>query len=227
MKPAPAPHNRADAPAGLPPRWGQLLTALIIAAAVGLAAYSIARHNAFNSKVYDLGLHVQVWWNTAHGRLFASSIEVTNYLGDHVSPIILLLAPLYRLWPDPRLLLMLQAAALALGAWPLALLARHRLQASWPEQAPLAALGLALIYLTYPALGFVNRFEFHEETLAVPLLLTAFWLHEVKRRGWLSMTLLLVLLVKEDAGLTVAAFGLWMAWRGRTVRLQCTPSART
>ena len=80
------------------------------------AAYSIARHAAFNSKAYDLGLHAQVFWNTSQGRLFASSIEVKNYLGDHVSPIILLLAPIYRLWPDPAWLLILQAVALASGA---------------------------------------------------------------------------------------------------------------
>lgn len=195
--------------------WGLLLATLILLAAAGLATYSIARHNAFNSKAYDLGLHAQVWWNTGHGRLFASSIEVNNYLGDHVSPIILPLAVLYRLWPDPRLLLLLQAAALALGAWPLALLARRRLQEVWPQQAHLAALALALIYLTYPALGFVNRFEFHEETLAVPLLLAAFYWCETKRLGWMNAALALTLLVKEDAGLTVAAFGLWLVWRSR------------
>ncbi|MER2599928.1 MAG: DUF2079 domain-containing protein [Caldilineales bacterium] len=208
----------ARANARLRPRWRLLLALLIALAGIGLAAYSIARHNAFNSKAYDLGLHAQVWWNTAHGRLFASSIEVNNYLGDHVSPIILPLALLYRLWPDPRLLLALQAAALALGAWPLALLAKRRLATVWPEHAHLAAVGLALIYLLYPALGFVNRFEFHEEVLAVPLLLAAFWLGELRRFGWMSAALLATLLTKEDAGLTVAAFGLWLAWRDRAER---------
>ena len=196
-------------------RWSLLLALLIVLAAAGLATYSIARHNAFNSKAYDLGLHAQVWWNTSHGRLFASSVEVNNYLGDHVSPVILPLAALYRLWPDPRLLLLLQAAALALGAWPLALLAWRRLQAVWPQHAHLAALVLSLIYLTYPALGFVNRFEFHEEVLAVPLLLAAFYWWETRRLGWMSAALLLVLSVKEDAGLAVAAFGLWLVWRSR------------
>ncbi len=197
-------------------RWRIVLAALIVAAAIVLAGYSIARHNAFNSKAYDLGLHAQVWWNTSHGRLFAGSVEVDNYLGDHVSPIILPLAPLYRLWPDARLLLLLQASALALGAWPLALLARRRLLPHWPQGAHLAALLLALIYLTYPALGFVNRFEFHEEIFAVPLLLLAFWALEARRLGVMSVALLLALLTKEDVGLTVAAFGLWAWWRGRS-----------
>ncbi len=196
-------------------RWQIVLAALIVVAAAMLAGYSIARHNAFNSKAYDLGLHAQVWWNTAHGRLFAGSVEVDNYLGDHVSPIILPLAPLYRLWPDARLLLLLQASALAVGAWPLALLARRRLLPHWSESAYLAALLLALIYLTYPALGFVNRFEFHEEIFAVPLLLLAFWALEARRLAVMSVALLLALLTKEDVGLTVAAFGLWAWWRGR------------
>lgn len=196
-------------------RWQFILAALIVAATAVLAGYSIARHNAFNSKAYDLGLHAQVWWNTGHGRLFAGSVEVDNYLGDHVSPIILPLAPLYRLWPDARLLLLLQASALAIGAWPLALLARRRLLPHWPQGAHLAALLLALIYLTYPALGFVNRFEFHEEVFAVPLLLLAFWALEARRLGVMSLALALALLTKEDVGLTVAAFGLWAWWRGR------------
>jgi uncharacterized membrane protein len=199
-----------------PRRWALLLALAIVVAAAVLAGYSIARHNAFNSKAYDLGLHAQVWWNTSYGRLFAGSVEVDNYLGDHVSPIILPLAPLYRLWPDARLLLLLQAAALAIGAWPLALLARRRLLPHWPQSAHLAALLLALIYLSYPALGFVNRFEFHEEVFAVPLLLLAFWALEARRLGVMSLALLLAMLTKEDVGLTVAAFGLWAWWRGRS-----------
>lgn len=197
-------------------RWPAALALMIVAAAAVLAGYSIARHNAFNSKAYDLGLHAQVWWNTSQGRLFAGSVEVDNYLGDHVSPIILPLAPLYRLWPDARLLLLLQAVALALGAWPLALLARRRLLPHWPQGAHLAALLLALIYLSYPALGFVNRFEFHEEVFAVPLLLAAFWALEARRLVVMSLALLLAMLTKEDVGLTVAAFGLWAWWRGRS-----------
>lgn len=204
-------------------RWNLLLAGLILLATAALAGYSIARHNAFNSKAYDLGLHAQVWWNTSQGRLFAGSVEVDNYLGDHVSPIILLLAPLYRLWPDARLLLLLQAAALAVGAWPLALLARGRLRPHWPQGAHLASLLLAGIYLSYPALGFVNRFEFHEEIFAVPLLLLAFWALEARRLGLMSLALLLALLTKEEVGLTVAAFGLWAWWRGR-VSHPATPS---
>ncbi|MEZ4767156.1 MAG: DUF2079 domain-containing protein [Caldilineales bacterium] len=192
-------------------RWWILLLGMTVLTVVVLAAYSITRHNHFNSKAYDLGLHAQVWWNTSHGRLFAGSVEVDNYLGDHVSPVIILLAPLYRVFPDPRTLLVVQAVALALGALPLAVLARRRISAT----PYLFSLVLALIFLTYPALGFVNRFEFHEEVLVVPLLLAAFLALDMRRSGWMSLALLLALLCKEDVGLTVAAFGLFAWWRAR------------
>lgn len=205
-------------------RWPATLLACTALAALAYAGYSITRHNHFNSKAYDLGLHAQVFWNTSQGRLFASSVEVSNYLGDHVSPIIVLLAPLYRLWPDPRSLLTLQALALSLGALPLAWLARRRLLSAWPEAAHFFALLLAVIYLTYPALGFVNRFEFHEEALAVPLLLLAFCFLDKQRLGAMSLTLLLTLLCKEDMGLLVAAFGAF-AWQ-RSRRWSGPPSRR-
>lgn len=199
-------------------RWRVAAVGAAALAALLLASYSIARHNAFNSKAYDLGLHAQVIWNTGHNRLFASSVEVDNYLGDHVSPIILLLAPLYRLWPDPRNLLIVQAVALAAGALPLAWLTRRLLLPHGPGGAHLLALLLALAYLAAPALGFTNRFEFHEEVLAVPLLLLAFWWLENERPWPMSAALLLATLCKEDVGLTVAAFGLWAAWRKPQLR---------
>ena len=220
-----APHRLAEhlaAPLAAVDRWlrkgkrwtAHLLTCCTATGAL-FASYSIARHNAFNSKAYDLGLHAQVFWNTSQGRLFASSIEVSNYLGDHVSPIILLLAPIYRVWPDPRGLLILQAVTLASGALPLALLTRRLVKPAWPDGAHLASLAIALIFLTYPALGFVNRFEFHEEVLVVPLLLGAFWALETRRLRVMSLALALAMLTKEDVGLTVAAFGLWAWWCGR------------
>ena len=42
-------------------RWSALLLACTAATAALFASYSIARHNAFNSKAYDLGLHAQVF----------------------------------------------------------------------------------------------------------------------------------------------------------------------
>jgi uncharacterized membrane protein len=52
------------------------------------------RHYYFHSGM-DLGNQDQVVWNTAQGRPFARSIEVTNDLGDHIRPYLVLLSPIY------------------------------------------------------------------------------------------------------------------------------------
>jgi len=59
--------------------------------------FTAQRHAHFNSNGFDLGIQDQVVWNTAHGRWYQSSLEVTNYLGDHFKPLVALLAPFYRL----------------------------------------------------------------------------------------------------------------------------------
>ena len=78
-------------------------------------------------------------------------LEVTGLRGDqisrlaaHVDPILVAFAPLWRLWPSPDLLLIVQAVAVALGALPVFRLARRRLGRDD------AALGFALAYLLYP-----------------------------------------------------------------------------
>ncbi len=188
-----------------------ILWAMIVLFAAGAAAYSIARHMDRQSTTLDLAIQDQVVWNTSQGRPFASSIEVRNYLADHLSLILALLAPLYWIWPDVRLLLAFQAAALALGAYPVFRLAR--------EETEDERLGLlfALVYLLYPALGFMVRFDFHAEALVAPLLLAALWKWRAGRPAWASLFLLLALLCREEAGLAIAGLGLVWALRGKGV----------
>ena len=92
----------------VPPVW---LAILILAYTVTYSALSIVKHNTFHSATFDLGIMSQVIWNTAQGRIFEISLDraldtelIGSYLGNHVRPIFLLIAPFYRLWPDPRLL---------------------------------------------------------------------------------------------------------------------------
>src|SRR6185437_16866799 len=97
---------------------------------------------------FDLGYVSQALWYDAHGEPFRfTTIQGVSALLEgvdptairhphwllafHVEPALLLLAPLYRLWPDPRLLLWLQAVVVGAGALPAAWLAR-RLLGGWP-----------------------------------------------------------------------------------------------
>ncbi|MCB8965972.1 MAG: DUF2079 domain-containing protein [Ardenticatenaceae bacterium] len=174
------------------------------------------RHATFNSATYDLGIQDQLVWNTAHGRFYATSLEVKNYLGDHFKPLVILLAPLYWITPSVYWLLAFQTIALSLGAIPLYKLAKRRLH------SPLAGLIIAFVYLLYPSVGAVNLFDFHWEATVIPLFIAA--IDAVDRGNWreTAVWLFLAMLGKEDIGLTVAAFGIWTIWRYRRWRFGLT-----
>ncbi len=188
-------------------RSSWLLMALILLAAAGYAAYAITRHGRLNSSAYDLAIQAQVLWNSAQGRWFASSLEVYTYLGDHIQPLQLLFVPLIALGGDVPALLAAQALSLCLGAWPLFHLAQRRLG------GPGWAWLLAAAYLAYPALGFINRFDFHPEVVVMPLLLAALERLEAGRLRAASVWAGLALLGKEEIGLTVAALGVGLLWQ--------------
>jgi uncharacterized membrane protein len=198
-------------------RLAALALFLLVAGSVATYGWLVnERHNRFNSTGYDLAIKEQVIWNTAHGRFFASSVEVENAFADHFQPVMLALVPLYLLAPSPRLLLWVQVVGLAVGAIPLYRLVRRRLNSTG------LALALAAAYLLYPASGFVARFDFHPEALTIPVFIFAFdALDRGDMRG-ASLWLLVPLLSKENLGFSVAVFGLYAALFQRRVRFGLT-----
>ncbi len=111
--------------------WG-----LIVLYVAYFGLMTVGKHNAFQTTAYDLGNVDQAVWNTRHGRPLAmTNIEgLTNRLGTHVEPILLPISLLYFVWSDPRTLLLLQTVVIALGAWPVYLLAKRQL--TRPPSAP-------------------------------------------------------------------------------------------
>jgi uncharacterized membrane protein len=212
-------HDRlAGSESPKPPSPGRSRTA-ILALSLLIVGYSIAygwlvneRHNRFNSSGYDLAIKEQVVWNTVHGRFFASSVEVENAFADHFQPLMLALVPLYALVPSTKLLLWVQTLGLAAGAVPLYRFARRRLNSIG------LALAIAAAYLLYPAVGFVNRFDFHPEALAISAFIAAFDALDRNKLKAASFWLLVPLLSKENLGFSVAAFGLYAALFRRRIR---------
>src|SRR5438552_12725540 len=107
-----------------------LLWAAMAAYATAFAALSVLRHEAFETGRFDVGNMVQAVWSTAHGHLLRMTDlhgEQISRLAAHVDPILVLFAPLWWIWPSPNMLLVVQAAAVAVGAVPVFLLARKQL----------------------------------------------------------------------------------------------------
>ena len=184
-----------------------LLTMAVLLFIAGYTWLSLSRHNLFNSTGYDLAINEQIIWNTLNGRFFASSVEVDNSFADHFRPMLLFLVPIYAIWQTPTVLLVVQVLVLASAAIPIYYLAKLKLEDD------IVAAAIALIYLLYPAVGYVARFDFHIEVFVIPAFIAAFYMMETGRWNLASFFLVIPLLCKENMGFTVAAFGLYAILR--------------
>jgi len=214
---------RAFSLSPLSPRVAYLLLALMMVGYVLFqSSVAIRLHEAFVTSADDLSNIDQVVWNSQHGRILERTEgprSVPRY-GEHLEPIWIALGLLYLFWDSVKALLVTQTVALAAGALPVFWLARD----SWSQATGAtrpdygAGLAFAALYLLSPFVGRANSAEVHALPFAVaPLLLAIAW-------GWqgrwhrVAPLMLLLLLVREDAGLLVGAFGAWAlvarrAWR--------------
>ena len=192
-----------------PSRFVWLATA---AFAAGFSALAVLRHRAFGSGRFDLGNMAQAVWSTANGDMLSVTDvhgEQISRLGSHFDPILVLLAPLWSLWPSPELLLVVQAVAVAAGAIPVFWLARAHIDSER------AAAALAVAYLLFPPVQWLTVSDFHPVSLACPLLLFAWWFLDQRRLLPFALFAAAALATKEHVGLTVAAMGVWYAIRYR------------
>lgn len=188
----------------------RIVAAAALAFAAGFSALSVLQHRAYWSGRFDVGNLVQAVWSTAHGDLLSvTGLTGTQFsrLGAHFDPIVVAFAPLWWVWPDASLLLVVQAGAVATGAVPVYLLGRRHLAAEW------AAAGFALAYLLHPATQWLVLDDFHPVALATPLLLWGFWFLDADRLLAFAAVAAAACLTKEHIGLAVAAMGLWYALR--------------
>jgi uncharacterized membrane protein len=182
-----------------------LLAAMVLAAAAVYATYSIVRHTNLGTGGFDLGIFDQAVWHYSRLEEPASSIKgFSNVLGDHFSPIVALLAPLYWIWPDPRMLLLAQALLVASATVPIFLFTRGRLGRA---PAYLLTASYGLFWGVHEAIGF----DFHEVAFASPIV--AWLVLAVDRRRWTGywIAVALLLLVKEDLSFLVVFVGIYLA----------------
>ena len=204
----------AQPPVGPADRVRRIVVWLLAAAyAAFFSAFTIARHEAFDSGAFDLGFMDQAAWNTIRGDIMGVTIEpwqALTHLGYHFDPILIPISLTYLIYPSPHSLLIVQSVALALGALPASWLARRRLGNNW------AAIVFAAAYLLYPGLQAANVYDFHAFTLSAPLILFCFWFVETRRYWWLALSLVLTMATKENVPLTTAMLGVYMAGVRRT-----------
>ena len=186
------------------------VTVLALVAFLAYLALSLARWYRWDNPSWDNAIFEQAI--AGYARLGAPIVPIKgpdfNQLGDHFSPLLVVVAPFYRVFPSPVTLLVAQCVLVAVSVVPITLVAR-RLLGAWP--------GLAVGFAYAFAWGIQSAVDvqFHEYALAVPLL--AFGMAAFLTERWRASAVWVVLLlgVKEDLGLTVAAFGVVLWLRGQ------------
>ncbi len=180
-----------------------LLWAATLAWGIMLCWLSLARYEAYNVGMLDLGNIAQAIASINRGAplVYTSPNGNTSRLASHVEVIYYLFALLLRIWSDPRALLIAQSVLVAMGAIPVYRIARRRLPVT-------SSFHFALGYLLFPTAVAAVLFDFHGDTLAMPLLL--WMLDALDARAWLRFWLFLCLslLCKFYIAAPVFALGL-------------------
>ena len=193
---------------------GRIVLAAATGAALLFGALALIRHWSFHSTASDLAVFDQVLWNTIHGRFMESTLSLArcdphSFFGDHFSPALLAILPLYVLFPRPETLIVVQTIALAVGVWPVYLLARRFLPTVGQRLVWVAA------YLLSAPLSFVALYDFHEITLAVAPLGFAMYFLATRRTIPMILSLLVALLAKEEVAVIGVGFGVALALQRR------------
>jgi uncharacterized membrane protein len=181
-----------------------LLFALVAFAAVNYSLYSVWEHNHFLTD-FDLAIADQALWHYSNFSepVITTLVSPTNMLGDHFSPILALLSPLFWVWEDARMLLIAQAVLLASSFVPVFLFAR-------PRVGRLGAYLLSGGYALFWGITAGVSYQFHE--LAFSPLLIALCILFADRERWPAyfVSVALLLLVKENMSVLAVFLGLWL-----------------
>ncbi len=156
----------------------------------------------------DFGIFARRIANTWEGRGFLALSPHWPAFNDHFYPGLLVLVPLWPLWPDAHLFILLQAICLAVPG-PIVYGLTRRLGAS-----PAGAAAWAGVYLTYPAVGQLNlslSYGFHEVSMALPCLMGGLWALLAHRHWWALGLTLAGCSFKEDLFALVAGLALALA----------------
>lgn len=178
-----------------------LLWTLISVYILYFFSLSVVRYFSFDFKDMDLAAYDQIIRNINRGTRFSSILGV-DFLGHHAHFLAYPVALFYKLVPHPLTLLALQTFAIGLTAWPLYLIAVRFL-------TPKMGLLVVAAYFLYPAVAYLNAYEFHFTVFATFFLMWGFYFFFAERLRLFLVAMALGLLCQENMSLVLVAFGLY------------------
>jgi uncharacterized membrane protein len=183
------------------------LTVLILLYVAWFSHLSLAMYYNRADPPFDLGIFDQGLWLLSHFHAPFVTVMGRDLFGDHTSFILLLVAPFYRLFPEPQGILVLQVIVIASAAIPIFLLAQRLLKST------VLSTVIAATFLLNPAVQQGNMEQFHPEAFEVLCVAWAIYAAYTKKAVLLGVMVVLILMVKEDAAVYVVPLGVWVALR--------------
>lgn len=175
-------------------------TATLVLVLFTLLAWQI--HATFNTTAYDLGLFDQAFWRYSQFLPNFNTVRGMGVMGDHFTPMSVIFAPLYWIWPSIGWGFLLQSLSVALGGILLSVLTRH-----YFPQRPWLGLGMACAYWLHPAVHNILLWQYHEIALASGLYFVLIWAYLKDRWPLFLGTVLLLLTCREDMPFTLVGVG--------------------
>jgi uncharacterized membrane protein len=212
----------ADGPGWPRERWDRLRAAapgrgrqalrspctwLVTVAFVVYAAFAYNQYRQLQVGACDLGIFYQAVQGWAfHGWPYVP-IKGYVHMGDHFSPIFVLLAPFLWIYNSPLVIVMLEVALLISSAIPIYLVVTR----AWGK--PIASFITAAYLLSIGIQGSV-AFPVHEVMFSAPLI--AWGLERALAGKWTAASILIgsLVFVKEDFGLLAVMFAIYALRNG-------------
>jgi uncharacterized membrane protein len=158
---------------------------------IAFSCISLWRYNTAQIFYYDFGIFARSLWQIAHGLtpiLNHNTLGEIHFLGDHFSPSLYMLTPLFWMTNSLQILLIEQALALTLSGYLIYLIARSEKLALW------ISITVSFIFLIFA--GIVNPLvtDWHTEPTAALFLLLFIYLFFYKKLSILGVGSVLIFL---------------------------------
>ncbi|GAB5405310.1 MAG: hypothetical protein Aurels2KO_35410 [Aureliella sp.] len=208
--------NEAPSNARRNSRWPACVVAFACVAVGGWwFAQADFYHSSFMLGFNDFGHFAQRIANTAGGNGVLLETPVLPMFWDHFNPGLLLLVPLWCIWPDEKLFFALQAFAMAASGGLVYRIARQLRFSPW--------IGVAFCcgWLVQPVVGQMNiayTYGWHPITMAIPLMLLAISWALAGRYGLATCALVIAMTMEEGVIAVVAIWACVSALRLRLTR---------
>ena len=162
----------------------------------------LQQHNAFNSRIGDFARFSQAIWSVLDGQFLYTQIPGRSIMGDHFSPIMVIAAPFLLVWPDERVLFIVQSLNITATGLILYVIMR--------DERPQIAPWFLLVFFLNPAVHDFMLADFRRIFFGLPWMALAMLGLARKNRKLLLIGLLVALLAKETVALYIAMIGLYL-----------------